>query len=933
MSTAPAIIRQRRKRRNQARLGTRQRSQRTVLGLGFILSVAFVLLILAAVLTYASLTRSLPPLEQMMVLLNPRDGLLLQPTRLYDRTGQHLVATLAPTEGVRPYVAYDQFPPDLVQATLALVEPDFWNSPGYSLKFLLDPQVHPTLAQQLVSDLVLWDQPPSLLRSIHERMLAGQLTSRYGRRLILEWYLNSANYGHYAYGAEAAARLYLGKPVAQLNLSEAALLAGVSQAPALNPLDAPGVAEARRVQTLMVMQGMGLLSLDQAFQTIALPPALAAQPADPGSLLAPAFVNLVLAQLEKTFGSGRVERGGLVVRTSLDYDLQLQSLCTLQNQLARLAGESVEIPALDGSPCTAALLLPALQPGDPLPGASASALLLDPLNGEVLAVVGDVTAGVESSLLSSHPAGTSITPFIYLTGFTRGLNPSSLAWDVPASEPLPGVEYHGPLRLRTALVNDYINPARGILEQMGVESVQTIAAPFGLELPSSLLSTDFEISPLSLAGAYQVFAASGFQAGQSPAGSSLGPSTVLQVSGVDHSPWANWTSPLSQSLLSPQLAYLMNQVLSDEAARWPSLGHPNPLEIGRPAGVLLSRSLDSSGAWTVGYTPQRLAVVHLQAADGEELSGLPAADLWHALLQYSIQDLPATSWVVPQGITTVSVCDPSGLLPTAACPSVVSEVFLEGRQPVQVDDLYQTFQVNRATGLLATVFTPPELVEARTYLVVPAQARLWAQMNDIETPPSAYDTLQVPPVLEDVHISAPAMFSNQRGKMLITGTAAGADFSYYRFEYGQGLYPRTWVQIGLDVNQPRTGDLLMEWDTTGLDGLYALRLMVVRSDQRVEQSVLQVTLDNTPPQVAITYPQAGQEISLAQEARVALQAQVNDPFTAKVEFFIDDSSLGETDLAPYGVLWQATPGLHTLRVTATDLAGNTTSATLDFSVK
>ena len=122
----------------------------------------------------------------------------------------------------RIYVPFADFPQALVDATLTVTQPDFWTSPGYTLKGWQDPQTHPTLAQRLVYDLLLWDQPASNLRAIHERMLAAQVTARYGPQQVMEWYLNSADYGHYAYGAEAAAELYFGKSVTQLDLSEAA---------------------------------------------------------------------------------------------------------------------------------------------------------------------------------------------------------------------------------------------------------------------------------------------------------------------------------------------------------------------------------------------------------------------------------------------------------------------------------------------------------------------------------------------------------------------------------------------------------------------------------------------------------------------------------------------------------------------------------------
>ena len=943
------IIRQRRHRRSHTRTSAQQRSQRVALGFGFVISAALVLAILAGVLAYAGLTSGLPPLEQLSVLLNPNDGQLLQPTRLYDRTGQHLLAVLAPGNEARIYAFYSQMPQTLINATVALAQPDFWSSPGYVLKGWQDSGSHPTLAQQLVSDLLLGDQPASPLRAIHERMLAAQITARYERQQVLEWYLNSAYYGHYAYGAEAAAQLYLGESVTQINLGEAALLAAISQAPAINPIDAPRQAEQNRLLVIRDMLEQGFITPAEAAQAVRNPPSAHTQlPVEVGAeghgSIAPAFVTLALSQLDLQFGAGRVERGGLTITTSLDYDLQLQAICAAQTQLQRLAGSEKEVPDIDGSACLAANLLPALPTGKKLPQASVSIILLDPQTGQVLAAVGDLHAGVQNAVLLSHPAGTTITPFIYLTGFSRGFNPASLSWDIPGSTPVLGQVYHGPVRMRTALANDYLSPAGSLLEQMGQESVQSIAAPFGVNFPSAkhLLHDDFNISPLNLAEAYGIFANNGTLAGQAIGNTSLHSSAVMQVSSVDHSTWANWKTAQTRLLISPQLDYIMNQVLSDETARWPSLGHPNPLEIGRPAGAKLSTTLDLSGAWTVGYTPQRVAVVWMGmgsgSAKGASAASAPlpsqlSADLWHALMQYAVRDLPSASWDMPSGIVTAAVCDPSGMLPTQACPNVVNEIFLDGRQPVQTDTLFQTFQINTETGLLATIFTPPELVVKHNYMLVPPEARLWARAAGIAIPPTAYDTFQEPAVQPDVHISSPAMFADGRARLQIRGSAAGANFDSYRLEYGQGLYPSGWVQIGADNKSPVKEGLLGEWDTTALNGLYSLRLMVVRSNQRVDQAVVQVTLDNTPPQVAITYPQAGQTLNAGQEPQVALQAQASDAFLTKVDFYIDDVLVGESKVAPYGVVWTAKTGEHILKVVATDQAGNTTETQADFTVE
>jgi len=846
MTSPLSIVRLRRNRRNLARRSAEGRALRAGLGFGFVLSALAAVLSLSLVLLYADLVHGLPSIAALPLMLDPQNGLLLQPTRLYDRTGQHLLATLAPDEAARQYLPLDSqasphLPQSLADATIALADPNFWDQPGFVIEGWNNPESHTTIAQQLVADLLLWDEPPSTRRAIRERILAAQITARYGRQQVLEWYLNSANYGHYAYGTEAAARLYFGKSASELDLSESALLAAVSRTPALNPLDAPQAAEGRGLETLQTMLEMGMIA---EMPSSPPPSPIGRRAGGKGNPIA----DLVLSQLGERFPRQRLERGGLTIITTLDYDLQLQVSCAVKAQLARLTGDSNEILASDGSPCEAARLLPALPPGLSLPEASASALVLDPRTGQVLAAVGETRNGEGFSYLASHPAGTLLTPFLYLTGFTRGLNPASLAWDISGSLPNPGGAYHGPVRLRIALANDYLPPAAQVLAQMGDENVRRILQSFGLSLPAEarLLEDDIPLSMLDLAGAYGILANQGTSVGQPLINSGLHPVAVLEVLGDDHSVWADWSEPETQAVVSPQLAYLMNHILSDETARWPSLGHPNPLEIGIPAAAKLGQTLDLSAAWTVGYTPQRVVVVWMGVAGSGSEKSPPRAvsDLWHALMQYTLRDLPVESWSAPQGIVSMYVCDPSGLLPTSACPNVVSEVFMTGNEPTQADTLYQTFQINRETGYLATVFTPPELIEARVYMVVPSEAKEWAEAAGLPTPPTSYDTVQMPPVSPDVHITAPAMFAELRGVVEIIGSAAGADFAYYRLEYGQGLNPQTWVQIGSNMTEPIKEGTLSTWDTTGLNGLYALRLLVVRGDMRVERAVILVSLAN-----------------------------------------------------------------------------------------
>jgi membrane peptidoglycan carboxypeptidase len=938
-----SIVRRRRARRAQDRQRRSQAGRRWLAGCVMLVSALAGALILLLGLAYADLTRGLPSVDELPLLLNPPDGALLQPTRIYDRTGQHLLASLSSSATSRRYLPLNpqnpqHLPESLVQATLAVNDPTFWNHPGYLLGGWQNPDQHPTLAQRLAYELLLWNEPPTWRRALRERLLAAQITARFGRTQVLEWYLNNADYGHYAYGAEAAAQLYLGKSATQLDLAESALLAAVGQAPALNPLDAPQAADQRRQELLRGMEDLGFISADQARQAEAL--RLDFQPApQAGAEPDSAIINLVLDQLASRYASARIKRGGLRILTTLDYDLQSQAECTVEAYLGQLAGSAVPVTTQDGNPCQAARLLVPPPSGLNLPEASASAMLIDPRDGQVLAMVGETTRFERTSILTSHPAGSLLTPFIYLTGFTRGLGPASLLWDVPGMADIrnPGGKYYGPLRLRLALANDELVPAAQVLEQMGVENVDSTARSFGLELASSadLLKDDVPLGLLQVGGAYGVFATQGQMNGQLLAEDTLEPSLVLRAEGADHSVWLDWSQAESRSVVTPALAYLMTDVLSDVSARQLSLSRSDLLEIGRPAGAKLGQT-NEQGSWTVGYTPQRLAVVWLDGGggpDGEQPPPTVVAGLWHALMQYASRDLPPEGWTAPAGVSKVQVCDPSGLLPTQDCPNMVSELFLDGNQPTQLDNLYRTYEINRETGYLATVFTPSELVEERVYMVVPPEARAWAEAAGLPTPPQTYDAIQPPPRDPDVNINTPEMFTDLRGVVNIGGSATGSDFSYYRVQVGQGLNPQTWVQVGQDIHTPVEDGSLVKWDTRELNGLYAVQLLVVHSDQSITTAVTQVSVDNTPPQLSLLYPEEGATLDYSRNRQIAFQVQASDNLgLAKVSFYVDDELVGESDQAPYVLSWESLPGQHRLRVVATDSAGNQTQQEATFTV-
>jgi membrane peptidoglycan carboxypeptidase len=832
-STIP-ILRARRERR-LARLRENESRWRTLfLNLGMLLSLLIAALIIVSAFSYLYLTRDLPSVQILPNLLNPPDGLLLQPTRIYDRTGDHLLFSFAPQDTPRRYIPLSEtnpqhLPTSLADAVVAEIDPGFWGHPGYTFDSIADYQVHPTLAQKLVADLILFDEPPSFRRALRERILAAQITSRFGRTQILEWYLNSANFGRYAYGVEAASQLYFAKSATDLTTAESAILAAVSDSPSLNPHDAPETALERGRETIQWMQARGLLSKEAAANALGESPSFRTSP-PPQPQPAAAFVNLLLTQLDSQFPRQRIERGGLILISTLDYELQRQSSCVTAFYAARLAG--LPDPAMQ---CDTLRFLPALPPDLTLPDSSASAVITDPATGQILAAVGETFQAQETPLIAGHRPGSVLDAFVYLTGFTRGLSPATLIWDIPGKTNVenPDGLYHGPMRLRVALANDYPAPAAQVRSQMGTENVNRIASSFGI-------SSDAELSLLDAAGAFGIFAQNGVRFGQEVE-EEFHSTAVLRVEGNDGSLWLDWTTPQARPVVTPGLAYLLNHSLSDESARLGALRASDVLDVGFPAAVKLGQTDDGLDAWTVGYSPSRVVAVWTGTREAGDLTSRVPAVLWNALMQIASQNMPPEDWPLPGDVSLINVCDPSGMLPTADCPNLVSEVFLNGNEPIQPDNMYRRYAINRETGLLATVFTLPELIEERVYLVVPGDARSWAEGAGLAIPPANYDVIQPPRFDENVNIVSPALFSEVSGNVDIEGTAAGEEFVSYRVLIGQGLNPREWIQVA-EGNEPVTNDALAEWNTGGLSGLYAVQLQVVRSDQRVDTAIIQVTV-------------------------------------------------------------------------------------------
>ncbi len=998
MPSTPSIIRHRRQRREASQRGF-SRVWRALASIALTTaSVVIAALVIAGIAlsqAYTSYVADLPSAETLELAFSSTNNQFFQTTKIYDRTGtQLLYEVIDPRAGDRQWLSIDKMPKHFVNATVAVEDKTFFTNPGYDVEGILrafvsnlrggSVQGGSTITQQLVKNVIIAPgkvAEQSYDRKLREVFIAAEVTERYSKDQILEWYLNTNFYGNLAYGIDAAARVYFGKSASELDLAESALLAAIPQFPALNPLDAPEDAKRRQELVLDAMAREGYITEAEAQTAKAVDVLGRLHPFEQRfDIRAPHFSLFVLNELVNEIGPDLTFRGGLKVITTIDLALQDQVECVARTQVARLSGgdPALVIPTDSGTACEAAAFLPAMRQADigvDHKVANASVVVLNPKTGEIVALLGSLDYWSDAidgrfnvAADGRRQPGSSFKPFTYITAFAQGYTPATMVLDVRTAFPqdtgIPYVpenydrQFHGPVSLRIALARSYNIPAVDMMSRVGVENVIRTAHRMGLNTLDrdsnfyglALTLGGGEVSLLDMTYAYSVMANGGRMAGLAVSPESrrggyrqLDPVSILSIEdpkgniliacGDNNDSPCLFTEPKTQQVLSDQLAYLITGVLSDNEARIGAFGRPNPLEIDRPAAVKTGTTNDFVDNWTLGYTPQFVAGVWVGNTDSspmEKVTGLTgAAPIWHAVMKYVSQNLPIEDWPEPAGINHVTVCYPSGLLPTRDCQSLVNETFISGTEPVAFDNIWQAFQINRETGKLATVYTPPELVENKVFEILPPEAADWLRQAGLPQPPTEYDTIYTPPEATaggDVFIASLAPFSYIRGTAPITGTVKSENFSFFRVQFGPGLNPTEWTQIGGDRGEQIENGDLQVWDTAGLNGLYSVQLLVVKNDQTFANHTVQVTVDNTPPTATLAAPAEGQQFTLGADESVIIQPDAADNLSlAYVEIFVDEEKVETSTVAPFTFRWtlrEALAGQHSIYVRAVDAAGN-----------
>ena len=822
-----------RRRRERALRGARRgpRLARALATVALLLSLAAVFAPAAALAAGAAgllaFVRDLPDVDALRD-LPARYSPSAATTRLYawDTPG---------TDGLRQPVLIDEIadprregagwarltdlPPAVVAATLAAVDPPFFDRPPADLAAAVADwwrsggvaQPQSTLVRDLIAANLRDGRaaaPDDNRRALQDWFLGWQIERRFSRAQILEWSLNTTYYGHLAYGIDAAAQVYFDKPAAALTAGEAALLAAVGRDPAANPFDAPEAARAGQRVVVTAMVRAGALNMAEATAAAALP-ALAAPPGSAGA--APAFARLARAELERILGPAALVRGGWQVETTLDLSRQNAVACALRQATGRdSAGGAPPCPNIAASaPAT--------------PARDVALVVMDPASGAIGALAGDP--------LTPRSLGTLIRPFIYLTALSQGYTAASPTLDVPQIYLQDGRPYTpanrdgrylGPLRLREALAQGRQAPAVQVLSWVGAQRVFDNARALGLApglAPAdlTLASRGFAADPLRIGRAFSAVANGGALAG-APGDPMPQPATIRRVRDARGEEVYAFT-PEVRETLSPELAWLLSDMLAGES------------------GAAQVTGQSSDGAWAVSYTASDLVAVW---ATGEDAAA-------HALAAV-LPDGPATLHARPPGLRAMDVCALSGLRPRRdgpACPTV-RDWFVSGTEPVAEDTLTREAAVNRETGRLATIFTPLNLIERRVYALYPPEAAQWAAEQGIPAPPIEYDTVRrVPTRSGGASVTSPEPWSAVSGQWSVVGSAAGPDSSYYRLTVFPGLLPEAVQPIVARGETPIPNGELGVWDTTLFqDGLYTLLLTVVHDDGMIDEVAIPVTVTN-----------------------------------------------------------------------------------------
>jgi penicillin-binding protein 1B len=526
-------------------------------------------------------------------------------------------------------------------------------------------------------------------RKVLEQFMSVILETKATKDEILELYLNDVYLGHRGsfalHGVAEASKIYFGKDVRNLTLSESALIAGIIQSPSNHsPFNNPDRARERRNVVLNAMADGGYITPDAAERAKQEPITVAARAVDNE---APYFVDYIGDELDRTFPGIVSTPGALDIYTTLDLNLQRaaqdavrEGIATVDNVLAR-------------------------RRRGPRRTAQAALVAIDPRSGEVLAFIGGRSynqSQFNRAISARRQIGSTFKPFVYLAAFekaaddgTGDITPATMVYDEPTTWSYDNQEwtprnydgeYDGAITLRRALAMSRNIAAVKVAEQTGYDRVVSLwkRAAIGetdqvRPYPSVALGI-VELTPIEVAEAYTVFTGQGRI---TPLRAIINVNSGEQVLRPKAEPRREVSRPSAAFLVTHMLRSVLNEGTGASA---------------RAAGLTVDAAgktgttNDLRDAWFVGFTPELLTVVWVGLDDNQPLglSGSQAAlPIWTSFMRQALAGRSSSSFEVPEGVSFVEIDRDTGKLATPTCPRVTNEAFLSGTEPLAACDLHR----------------------------------------------------------------------------------------------------------------------------------------------------------------------------------------------------------------------------------------------------
>lgn len=623
-------------------------------------------------------------------------------TVLYDIHGHPIKSYY---EQDRVIVPLDNIPQHLSNAFIAIEDRQFYRHWGLNVfaigKALMEDVMArrivrgaSTITQQLARNLFPSHLPleQTFTRKIKEAIVAIRIEHHYTKEEILSMYLNQIYFGEGAYGVEAAARKFFGKPVSDLSLTECSLLAGVPRDPSTySPRRHFDRAKQRQTIVLASMAEMGMITAEEGAKakndTLEV---LKAEKAE----VAAYFSEHIRRIIEAKYGAEALYRDGLRIYTTLDLGLQEaaekafeENMRAMEKRLGYAAKDTTgEASDLAGATKT-----------DYIQGAL---VCLDPHTGHIKAMVGGrdfLDSEFNRATQAPRQPGSAFKIFVYTAAIDNGMTPADIIMDDPIVVNMPDSTqwrpdnfsgtFHGPVTIRHALAKSINIPAVKVADRIGQNTVIDYARRMGIKSRlrpyMSIALGSFEVTLLEMASAVGVLAASGIRAE---------PMAITGIESRDGRPIER-NMPRKSEAVSAQTAYIVTSMLQSvvdmgtgQAIRWRG--------ITRTLAGKTGTTNDYTDAWFVGYSPDLITAVWVgfdekRNMGRKETGARVALPIWADFMNVALKGIPDRPFPEPHGIVRREICTETGLLATSNCPETRTEVFISGTETLRFCDQHR----------------------------------------------------------------------------------------------------------------------------------------------------------------------------------------------------------------------------------------------------